>query len=95
MKKLDILEIFGNAGMYVLTGLQTKEIFEIISLVLSILISILIIVTKIISWFKEAKKDGKIDSDELGQLVDITKDGLEDVKDKIDEKKGDENKDGI
>lgn len=85
----NILEISGNAVMYVLSANQTKEIFEIISLVLSILISIVILVSNIIKWYKMAKKDGKIDSDEVEQLTDIVKDGLEDIKEKTD-KKGEE-----
>ena len=89
-KFLDIFEIGGNGLMYVLTATQTKEIFEIISLVLSILISILIIVSKIINWYKQAKKDGKITSDEIKDAVDIIKDGAQDIKDKIEDKEDNE-----
>lgn len=78
------LEITGNGFMYVLTATQTKEIFEIVSLVLSILISCLIITSKIIEWYKNAKQDGKIDADEIKDAVDIIKDGVDDIKDKID-----------
>lgn len=83
---LDGLEIGGNGLMYVLTATQTKEIFEIISLVLSILISILIIVSKIIKWYQDAKKDGKITSDEIKDGIDIIIDGANEVKDKIEDK---------
>lgn len=85
-KFIDIFEIGGNGLMYILTATQTKEIFEIISLVLSILISILIIISKIINWYKQAKKDGKITSDEIKDAVDIIKDGAQDIKDKIEDK---------
>ena len=70
MKK-NILEISGNALMYVFTAVQTKEVFEIISLILSILISIVILVSNIINWVKKASADGKIDKEEIDELVDI------------------------
>ena len=60
--------------MYVLTFAQTKEIFEIISLVLSILISALILISNVIGWVKKATADGKIDKEEIDELVDIVSD---------------------
>lgn len=89
-KFMDIFEISGNGFMYVLTATQTKEIFEIISLVLSILISILIIVSKIINWYQKAKEDGKITSDEIKDGIDIIVDGAQDIKDKIEDKEDNE-----
>lgn len=74
MKARNILEIIGNGSMYILTIVQTKEIFEIVSLVLSILISALILVSHIVSWFKKANADGKIDKEEIDELVDIVSD---------------------
>lgn len=70
--------------MYVLTFAQTKEIFEIISLVLSILISALILISNVISWVKKATADGKIDKEEIDELVDILS---ETEKNKIDKEK--------
>lgn len=67
----NILEISGNALMYVFTFIQTKEIFEIISLVLSIIISAIILISNIIGWVKKATDDGKIDKEEIDDLVDI------------------------
>ena len=86
MKVKDIFQIVGNGAMYGLTAMQTKEVFEIISLILSILISIVILVSKMVEWIKEAKKDGKIDEDELKQGLDIMQDGLEDIKQNVDKK---------
>lgn len=57
--------------MYVLSFTQTKEVFEIISLILSILISVLILISNIIGWYKKASEDGKIDKEEIDELVDI------------------------
>ena len=80
--KRDLFEISGNGAMYVLTATQTKEIFEIISLVLSILISCLILASKIVQWWKKAKADGKIDKEEIQEVIDIVGDGVKDIKDK-------------
>ena len=84
MKAKNILEITGNAVMYALTFIQTKEVFEIISLILSILISIVILITNVIVWFKKANADGKITKEETEELVEIVKDGTEKIKDKAD-----------
>lgn len=84
MKPREWGEVIGNGSMYVLSTIQTKEIFEIISLVLSILISIVIIVSKLITWYKAAKKDGKITKDEINDASKIIQDGVEDIKDKLD-----------
>lgn len=87
MRKVnDVFEIGGNSFMYVLTFTQTKEIFEIISLVLSIFISLLIIFSKLYQWWKNAKKDGKITSDEINAGIDIFKNGIEDIQEKIEDK---------
>ena len=83
MKVKDLVEISGNGVMYILTAVQTKEVFEIISLILSIIISILIITSKIITWFKKAKEDGKITKEEINEGVGIIVDGVNEVKDKI------------
>ena len=90
MKAKDFGEISGNALMYVLTATQTKEVFEIISLILSIIISVLIILSKIISWYKKAKEDGKITKEEINEGVGIIVDGANEIKDKI--KNKEENK---
>lgn len=87
MKRLnDIFEVGGNSVMYVLTFTQTKELFEIISLVLSIIISLLIIVSKIFQWWKNATKDGKITKEEIKDGVDIVVDGVNNIRDKIEDK---------
>lgn len=85
MKTRNILELIGNGSMYVLTATQTKEIFEIISLILSIAISLLILVGHIVAWAKRAGADGKIDADEVNELVDTTKGDFEKLKEEADE----------
>ena len=85
--KRDLFEIGGNITMYGLTATQTKEVFEIISLVLSILISVLIIVGKLVQWWKKANEDGKITKEEIQEGVEIISNGINDLKDKTKEDK--------
>lgn len=85
MKISDGLEIGGNTGMYILTAIQTKEIFQIISLVLSILISIFIIVGKVVDWYKKAKADGKITKDEIKELSNNVKENVNEIKENVED----------
>ena len=87
----DFLELSGNGIMYVLTATQTKEFFQIVSLVLSVVISVLIIAEKIISWYKDAKKDGKITKDEIEDLGNNIKENIEDIVDAIQSQEEKEN----
>ena len=88
MSKLrDALEIGGNGIMYVLSVTQTKEVFELISLILSIAISVLIVVSKLVTWIKKSTADGKITPEEVKDAVDIVSDGVNDIKNKIDKEK--------
>ena len=80
MKLKDFFEITGNSIMYVLTFTNTKELFEIISLILSIIISLLIIVSKLWTWYNKVKSDGKISKEEINEGVEIAKKGIEVIK---------------
>ena len=86
-----LLEDVGNGIMYCCSLAQVETALRIASFVLSILISILILVSRIITWWKEAKKDGKITKDEIKEGVNIVTEGVKDIKDQIDShtKKGD------
>lgn len=86
MKVKNCLEVCGNGIMYVLSITQTRELFEIVSLSLSIFISLLIIISKMISWFKEAKKDGVIESKEIKEAIDIIINGASEIEEKLKDK---------
>ena len=79
----------GTALSAVGTGLQTSEVLQIISLVLTIIGSLITIAMAIINWWKKAKADGKITSDEIQEGIEIIQDGLDDLKDKTKEDKED------
>lgn len=70
------------------TAMQTNEILETISLVITIIGGVItFIVVPILNWYRHAKKDGKIDADEIKEGLDIIVDGSEKLKDEIDSKK--------
>ena len=92
MKIKDALEIIGNGSMYVLTAVTPEKLLSLINLGLSILISIVILVTKLVSWWKDAKKDGKVTKEEIKQGVDIITSGVDEIKENIERNNKNENK---
>lgn len=80
----DKLVIVGNILTYLLTVIETNEIFQLISLILSVAVSVIIILFKLYSWYKQAKKDGKITKDEVKDLTEDIKPEIDIIKDNID-----------
>lgn len=76
--------IIGSTMSAVGTGLQTNEVLQTISLVLTIFGTLITIAMALINWWKNAKKDGKIDKEEIQDAVEIIKDGVDSIKDKVD-----------
>jgi hypothetical protein len=70
-------------------SLSVTEIQAIVSIIITVLgfvISVLIpLVIKIVKWYKNAKKDGNIDKEELDDLQQIVQDGAKDVKEGAEE----------
>lgn len=62
---------------------DVNEVLTIISTVITILGGILtLIIIPLVSWYRRAKEDGKITTDELKEGKDIIQQGVEDLKDK-------------
>ena len=85
-------ELVAGTGATILsatgTALQTEEVLRIVSLIITILGAIIsMIVLPLITWYKNAKKDGKITQDEIKEGVDTLQEGIEGVKDVLDDKK--------
>lgn len=69
------------------TATQTNEILQTISLIITIIGAIIsMIIVPLISWYQEAKKDGKITSDEIKDGIDIVVGGIKDVQDNLEDK---------
>ena len=71
------------------TATQTNEILQTISLIITIIGGLItFIIVPLINWYCRAKKDGKIDTEELKDGINIIVDGSEKIKEEIDKKKG-------
>ena len=69
------------------TAIQPNEVLQTISLIITIIGGLITIVFAVITWYKNATKDGKIDKEEVEELIDIVQDGTENIKDALDDKK--------
>ena len=79
----EIGSVVGNVVTYVLAAVQQNEILQIIEFVLSAILTVVILVYRVWHWYQEAKKDGKIDKEEIDQLGKI----IEETKNEEDNKK--------
>ena len=70
-----------------LTLSQTDEVFRIASLILTIISALIVLIRNILDWYNKAKQDGKIDKDEIKEVIDIVDDGVQDIQDKINKDK--------
>lgn len=69
------------------TLLQTNELLQTISLIITIIGAIIsMIVIPCLTWYRNAKKDGKITTDEIKEGIDTLQEGLEGVKNTLDDK---------
>ena len=71
----------------VMTVVQTNQVFQLVSLILTCIATAVAIGFTIYKWYKAAKADGKIDKEEVEELVDIVKDGTEKIIDKVEDYK--------
>ena len=84
-----IIGSIGTALSFVGTAMQTNEILQTISIIITIIGGLItFIIMPLVNWYKSAKKDGKIDTEELKDGISIIVDGSEKIKEEIDKKKG-------
>lgn len=88
MKKLKVDGVaeLVNVAQYAAVPVQPDDILKWVQLGLAIACSVVLLAYRIWSWWKKAKADGKIDKEEAKEVIGIVKDGLDDIKDKIDNK---------
>ena len=82
MKMTDwINEFLSTIGIILGVDISTtKDILGIVLVVVNIIILLISTTFKLIKWYKEAKSDGHISSDEMQDAINI----IDDAKDKID-----------
>lgn len=79
------------SGFTILTSLGFEDIIRVILLVLGCVSALVSLAYNIYCWYKKAKKDGKIDKDEIKELNDVINKGIDDVKTLTDNNKEDKN----
>ena len=89
MMKSEVATIGANAGQYAFVALQTDWIFQWVQLGLAIACSLVLLAYRLWKWYKEAKADGKITKEEIKEGLDIVSNGVDEIKDKLDNKKED------
>ena len=95
MIKTEALTIIGGAvGTSVSatgTAMQSNEVLQMVSLIITIIGAIIsMIIIPILTWYKNAKRDGKITIDEIQEGAETLKEGLDGVKQTLEDKsKGD------
>lgn len=80
--------LVGTSTSAVGTALQTNEVLQTISLIITILGGIVsLIVIPILTWYKNAKKDGKITKEEIDEGLNTLQEGVKGVKEIVDKNK--------
>lgn len=70
------------------TATQTNDKLQTISLVITIIGGVItFVVIPLLNWYKNAKKDGKIDKEEIKEAGKIVVNGSQSVKEQIEEQK--------
>ena len=84
-------ETFGVTLSAVGTATQTDPLLQNISLILTIVGAVIAIVSSLINIYQKVKKNDKITSEDIKQVLDTTDKQIKDIKDALPKK---ENKDG-
>lgn len=74
------------------TAIQPNQVLQYIQLAITIVAGIISIILGLRAWWKDAKKDGKIDKEEIEDGIDIIMGGVNDIKEHLDS--GNESKKG-
>lgn len=92
MNKELITGTIGTGLGVVGTAIQPNEILQIISIIITILGGLVsLIIVPLLNWYRNAKKDGKIDRDEIADAARVLSEGIGKTADEIrkaEEKKG-------
>lgn len=78
-------KIYGGclAIQAIFTAIQPSQVLQIVSLLITIASAVVGLVFKILSWYNESKKDGKIDSKELEEGTKMTIEELDKISKEI------------
>lgn len=74
------------------TAIQPNQVLQYIQLAITIIAGLISIILGLRAWWKDAKKDGKIDEEEIKDGINIIMGGANDIKEHLDS--GNESKKG-
>ena len=81
--KQAIVSSIGVATSFSSMAISTTELSDIVAIITAVLGLLIVIVVNLliplIRWFIKAKKDGKIDSEEIIELTDTIQNGVEKI----------------
>ena len=77
MKDFPINYILSAVSTFMACG--AKDVEQIILFAIGIASALFSFIVSIMKWYKEAKKDGNITSEELGKLEDIVENGIDKI----------------
>ena len=66
------------------TALQPNEVWQYIQMAITIVAGLISIILGLRAWWKDAKKDGKIDKEEIKDGIGIIIDGGKNIKEHLD-----------
>ena len=66
------------------TALQPNEVWQYIQMGITIIAGLISIILGLRAWWKDAKKDGKIDKEEIEDGINIIMGGANDIKEHLD-----------
>lgn len=69
------------------TAIQPNQVLQYVQLAITIIAGLISIILGLRAWWKDAKKDGKIDKDEVEDAIDIVMGGAKDIQDNIGKEK--------
>ena len=76
--------VIGTSLSAVGTALQVNEVLQTISLIITILGGLVsLVLIPLLNWYRNAKKDGKIDVEELTEAAKIVEDGTNKIKSQV------------
>ena len=86
MKKFRVDYVFDGIAL-ALAGVQVEEVMKWVQLALGIVATIISLAFSLWQWWKKAHADGKITEEEIKDGIDILKNGTNEIKDHLDDKK--------
>ena len=69
------------------TAIQPNQVLQYVQLAITIIAGLISIILGLRAWWKDAKKDGKIDKDEVEDAINIVMGGAKEIQDQVGKEK--------